>query len=178
MSVLRELARGGVSPVVRRTIPIPAPAVATGLTFTPQTSRAWEVLSLGVSLVADSNTANRSALLSLSDGANTLWTLPPTAVQVASATIAYSWIYEYMNVATAAVGGAQAMRLPPTVLVPGWSLTLAITNMQAGDQVSAGYAQVLEALTGETEAEYNLARAIANRAGALAELLAGEVPGL
>jgi len=178
VQLLRTLARGGVAPVVRRTIPIAAPAADTGITFAPDNGRTWQVLSIAIPFTTSSHSANRSLLLSLSDGQNTLWTIPTTAVQAASLTVTNTWIQDYYPVQSAAIGGALPMGLPPTILVPGWSLTVGLVNGDTADQVGVGYAQVLETFTGETEAEYNTARAIAHHAGAIAELVAGEVPGL
>lgn len=178
MHLLRSLARGGVAPVARRTIPIARPDANTGFALAPETGRAWEVLSLSTSFVTASDVANRAVTLSLFDGQSTLWSIPPTAVQAASLTVTYSWIAGYTNAQTATVGGQQAVGMPPTILVPGWSLVVTVAAIAATDRFAVPNAQVIEAFTGQTEAEYNTARAIAHHAEALYELLEVGVPGI
>lgn len=178
MQKLRTLARGGVAPVTRRTIPIAAPAADTGWVFTPDNGRAWQIESIYVPFVTSSHTANRRLTLTLSDGANVLWSIGSTADQAASLTTNYSWIADYYLVNTTINGGSLPIGLPPTILVPGWTLTLAIINGDTGDQAGNTAVEVLEAFTGQTEAEYNTARAVAHHADAIAELLEGQVPGL
>lgn len=178
MHLLRTLARGGVAPVTRRTIPIAAPAAQSGFTCTPENGRAWEVLSITASFVTASDVANRAAILSLSDGQTTLWSIPPTAVQAASLTVGYSWIAGYVNAQTATVGATQAIGMPPAILLPGWSLVVTLAAAAATDQFSAAKVQVLESFVGDTEAEYDTARAIAHHAEALFELTQVGVPGI
>lgn len=178
MQLLRALARGGVTPVARRTIIGAVPAVAGGFVVTPENGRCWEVLSLAASLVSDSNAANRAVTLTLGDGNNNLWELPPLAVQVASKTYGYAWLAAYPSPIVTIVDAVQAMPLPPVILLPGWTLTVGVDAVQVGDQFGAPVAQVLETFFGATEAEYSAARAIEHHAEAIAELVAGEVPGI
>lgn len=177
MQLLRTLARGGVTPVTRRTIRVAPPAVATGWTLKPQAGRAWEVLSITTSLVADANVANRIVQLGLLDGVNGLWAISANAVQVAGGTVIYSFIAGYPTPTTTALGGAMAAPLPPVILLPDWSLELAIGAVQVGDQLGVSYVQVLESFVGETEADLDIARAIEHRATAFDAALHGEVSG-
>lgn len=178
MHLLRSLARGGVAPVVRRTFSIAQPAVTAGFTIAPDNGRAWSVESVQCVLVSDSNAGNRFPALSLTEGSRLLWGIPPLAVQIASTTVGYTWIRDYFPTQVAAVGAIQAMSLPPAILLPGWTLTLTVGAVQAGDQVSQITYSVLESFVGDTEAEYDTARAVARHAHAISELLEGEVPGL
>lgn len=178
MHLLRLLAREGVAPVVRRTIPIAAPAVAVGWTFTPQNGRAWQVMSLYTSLVADANVADRRIRLALTDGTNTLWQITSGEDQVASATTGYTFAADWPTTNRNFDSTLIATAIPTAILLPGWTLTLTITNVQAGDQLAATNVQVLEAFVGRTEHEYDKARALADRLIAAGEFLQDEVPGL
>lgn len=177
MQLLRTLARGGVTPVTRRTIPIAAPAAAAGWTLTPDNGRAWEVLSVSTSLVTDANVASRGLTLALGDGSATLWTVPALGTQAASTTVGYSWHPHFPYVAVSLVADQLPNPLPTVVLLPGWSLTLAVANAQAADQVGATRVQVLETFVGDTAAEYDLARVIVHHAEAFALAVEGEVSG-
>ena len=174
---LRDIARGGVGPVVRRTVFVPAPSADTGTSLTPEAGKCWLVESYRIPFVTSSHSANRNLLLTLNDGNENVWTIPTTATQAASLTYTYDWIAGYYNPNTTVVGTYLPMGLPPTILYPGWSLTLGFVNDDTADQVNKATAVVLEALVGATEAEYNLARTIEHRAMALAEVLADEVQG-
>lgn len=175
MHLLRTLARGGVTPVVRRTVPIAAPAADTGITITPDNGRAWQIMSIRQSLVTSSHAANRNVTLTLNDGNVDLWSIPSTAVQAASLTVIYSWIADYWPVNTTISGGRLAVGIPPAILLPDWTLKVGFVNDDTADQLGVTTVEVLEAFTGRTEAEYDLARSIAHHADAIGELLTGEV---
>lgn len=178
MHLLRTLARGGVAPVVRRTVPVTTPAAGVGWSLTPDNGRFWQVQSITATLATSSQAANRTTALTLSDGSSTLWSIPPVAVQTASLTYKYSWIADYPTPTVTVVGLAQAMPLPPAILAPGWSLACAVGAIDSGDQFTAIVAEVLEAFAGDTEAEYDIARAAAHHFEALSELFTQGVPGI
>jgi hypothetical protein len=155
-----------VQPLYRRnwrTVSAPVPAAGVNWTLRPSGGGTWRVVSLVARLVTDANVANRRVTLSAGDGERTWWQQTSSADQAASLTTDYA---AYAGAtAGGSVPGTLTVPLPTTGLLlrSGHRLTVAVTNIQAGDAWSAIHAIVDEILssrdvlgdsTGPTEDDY------------------------
>lgn len=172
-SVLRALAEDWPAPFVYRTVPVTQPAVATGFSVVTPGEGTWGLVALTAKLTTDGNAANRSAVLNVSDGTTTLWSIEPGAVQTATLGVTYSWVPGYAAFPTSIVGNALVVPMGPTYLAPGMTLSVVTANLQVGDQWSLISATVIECLTGHVERERAIEDAIRDRYEAVAELLSG-----
>ena len=129
-------------------VAIPTPAVASGFTFVYSTAEYWRVCSLCFQLVADANAANRIVFLDLVDGAgNKLGRSSAGFNQTATLTTVYTFspdISVYGANGAASIGAA----CPGLWLHPGAKITVGVTNVQAGDQISAINLAVDQVFTG------------------------------
>lgn len=122
---------------IARTFDVQAPAVATGFTITPNTAGDWLIRALTFTLVTDVNAATRAVSLSVSGGAGAYRVLSAGATQITALTRVYSGS-EGVSGAVGA-GGFIPLNFPTEgIWLPvGHTLTVAVENIQAGDQISA-----------------------------------------
>lgn len=122
---------------IARTFEVASPAVAQGFTITPNTAGDWLIRSLTFQLVTDANAATRAVTLSVSDTAVSYRLLTAGATQAASLTRVYSGSEGVSGAAGA--GGFIQLNFPTEgIWLPvGHTLTVAVENIQAGDQISA-----------------------------------------
>jgi len=118
-------------------VAIPQPAVGGGFTFTYSLSEYWMLRSLCFQLVTDANVANRIVFMDLIDKAgNKIGRFSSGFNQTATLTTIYTFatqIAAYGANAAASIGSP----VSKLWLHPGSKITVGITNVQAGDQVSA-----------------------------------------
>jgi len=116
---------------------IPSPAVATGFTYTNDGGY-WELGdSLSFQLATDSNAANRVVTLTIKDADGVaLATIPAANNLTASKTGLYTYLGTLSTINGAADGPFTAP-FPQIWLQPRYEITVAFTNAQAGDQISA-----------------------------------------
>lgn len=115
---------------------VPSPAVATGFTINVGNAY-WELGdSLSFQIVTDSNAANRVVTLTVNDGAGVaLATITANAALTASKT----GLFTFLGTQTSSQGatdGPFTAPFPQVWLQPTYSIVVAFTNAQAGDQVS------------------------------------------
>lgn len=113
---------------------VPAPAVATDWSQVVEAGHVWDLLAVFATLATDANAADRAVRLQLGDGNLVFLELPAPAVQAASLSYGYSWA---RDVAAYNSGTSLVAPLPRVSLMPGWSVGVATTGLQAGDQWSA-----------------------------------------
>lgn len=113
------------------------PAVATGFTVNVPASEYWLMRCLTFQMVADANAANRIAYLDFTDaGGNRIGRFSSGFTQTATLTTIYTFssdIAAYGANAAASIGAPT----PNLWLYPGAKLTVGVTSIQAGDQISA-----------------------------------------
>jgi hypothetical protein len=118
-------------------VALQSPAVASGFSYTYSVSEYWRLNSLCFQLVTDANAANRVVYLDLIDGAgNKIGRYSSGFTQTATLTTVYTFatqIGAYGANAAASIGSP----VSKVWLHPGAKLTVGITNVQAGDQISA-----------------------------------------
>jgi hypothetical protein len=119
-----------------KTFLAPNPAVATGFTINVPASEYWLVRCLTFQLVSDANAASRIVFLDFVDaGANKIGRFSSGFTQTAGLTTQYTFssdIAAYGANAAASIGAPT----PNVWLYPGSKLTVGITAVQVGDQIS------------------------------------------
>lgn len=94
----------------------------------------WRPFSVTCQLLTSAAVANRQAVLVLGDGTSTYAYLTAPAVQAAGATVIYTWT----DVDTfVALGARQVAALPVVDIPPGWTIGVATSLIDVGDQWSA-----------------------------------------
>jgi hypothetical protein len=173
LKLLRELAEDWPSPVTLRTIVSASPAVATDFTITTPGESVWMLVALEATLTADANVANRHPDLTVTDGTNPIWRIPPGVSVTASQTAAISWVPSLGYTSATLLGNRLAVGIPDLILQSGWTVGPTGSNLQAGDQWSAITTTVVEVFHGHVEHERSIADQIRDRADAFAEIFQG-----
>ena len=122
---------------IARSFEIASPAVAQGFTITPNTAGDWLIRALTFQLVTDVNAATRAVSLSVSDTAVAYRVLTAATTQITTLTRVYSGSE---GVSGAVINsGIIPLNFPTDgIWLPvGHTLTVAVENIQAGDQISA-----------------------------------------
>lgn len=171
--LLEWLAEDWPAPVVFRTTAPANPAVATDWTVQAPGEGTWWVTSVVATLVTDANVANRHPDLTLTDGTNTLWRIPPGALITASLTTVISWVPGLGYASPAIVGNRLVIGTGEIVMVPGWTIGTTGSTLQAGDQWGPIVVNAIEVFTGHRERERTLEDSIRDKAEALAGLIEG-----
>src|SRR5262249_582497 len=116
---------------------IPQPAAGAGFSYTDSVSEYWMLRSLCFQILTDANAANRIVFMDLIDPANVkLGRFSTGFNQTATTTTVYTF---GTDIGAYGANGAASLGSPVAKLWlhPGSKLTVGITNVQAGDQVSA-----------------------------------------
>lgn len=124
------------------TVTFADPAVATGITRTIP-GDAWEmILSVRMRLLADANVANRTVSLLYNDAqGNRISEVGASAILSANSNSFLTFSSVLYGSPTPQVSRF-AMPIPQEALPPGYTWSLAITNVQAGDQLSIIVARI------------------------------------
>lgn len=175
MSRLESLARNAATGTNYRGVTIANPGAHLGFTIAPDTGRAWQVLAVTALLTTSSDAGQRFPELSLSDGANTFWTISSGTGPIESTVTRISWLADYSYSTNGVQTEPGSTPMPPAIVLPGWSLVVALVGGQTTDQFTLCRALVLETSTGEREYARTLAGNLGARAEAIADLLTGDV---
>lgn len=116
--------------------PVPKPAVAAGFTIRIS-SPYWEMGdSLSFALVTDGNAADRFAVLSVKDGQGvTIAQMQTGAAITASKTGQVTFLGSFDST-VGATDGPLIANFPQVWLQPDYSIVLAVTGIQVGDQIN------------------------------------------
>lgn len=98
---------------------------------------AWLLHGALFSLVTDVNVADRHVRLQVSDGNLVFARIPAGAVQAAGLTRRYTFGGGTGAAWAAGLDVAAPLPAPPLLLLPGFIITTAVDNLQAGDDASA-----------------------------------------
>jgi hypothetical protein len=114
------------------------PAPGSTFTYTNTSGQAQTLNSVTWRLVTDATVANRFMSIQIKDASGNVIA---TALQTGTGTPASTTITWFASANTGAAtfagaSGNQASGLPSVILQPGYSVTLAVSNMDAGDQIS------------------------------------------
>ena len=131
---------------------IQAPAVASGFTYTYSVGEAWLLRSLSFQMVTDANAANRIVYLDIFEpGGLRIGRFSSGFTQTATLTTIYTFandIAAYGANAAASIGAPT----PNVWLHPGSKITVGVTNVQAGDQISTILLTVDQVYSGNYDA--------------------------
>lgn len=126
---------------VQRVFTIEQPAAGAVFTITPNTGADWLIRALRFLYTADANVATRHVTLRLTDGVTQYGALLSGSQQTAGQARLYAGTYG--NSSVIALGSSVSIPFPENgIWLPnGHSLTVAVDNIQAGDQftVIAGH---------------------------------------
>ena len=127
-----------------RRVDVATPAVATGWTRRNDSGGMWIVRSLAFRLVTDANVANRFVSISATAGEDVWFRTVVQVAHTAGLTVDYSaWAGGHSSTVLTSVGmlawPGEGLWLPP-----GHDLAAAVAGIQAGDQLSACFLQVIE----------------------------------
>lgn len=111
------------------------PGAGANLSLAVPSRRRWRLLSLRFVFTADSNSANRFIRLALTDGAEPLTLVMPPSAVIANSTSVFNFALglPFQDI----VDVYFMLPLPFVLLGPGFLVTTAITDLQAGDQISS-----------------------------------------
>lgn len=115
---------------------VTTPAAGAGFTINVG-GNYWErPVSLSFLLTSDSNAANRQVILKLTDGQGlTVAAIPAGSVQAAS--LGYQYTFMRGQTSELAVAGLNLLApIFPHIVRSGWSISLAIVNVQVGDAIT------------------------------------------
>ncbi|MBA7609564.1 hypothetical protein ES703_16755 [subsurface metagenome] len=111
------------------------PAAGANISITVPIRRRWRILSVRFSLITDATEIDRAALLGISDGINTLFTVSPPAFQAASLTRRYNFSAFGTIMPTLALEVYSPL---PSISLPAASIiSSAVTDLQAADYLTA-----------------------------------------
>lgn len=123
--------------VIPRTIIVTSPAAGADFTVPVPGGVTWLLLSLSATLVTSAVVANRTPVLTLTDGSTTSVRVPLAAVVAASSTAKASWIRNYGDKNVAAPSAAIVQGFPGFPLASNYQLAMSTQNLDVGDQWSA-----------------------------------------
>lgn len=122
---------------VLRTQVIQSPAAGADWSFTIPGRSAMRIRAVRAVFTTAVAVATRIPALNISDGVQTVMSLPGAAGEAAAITESYTWVPDCSALQTA-TGGANMSYLPDhLVLPPGFVIASATANIQAADQWSA-----------------------------------------
>lgn len=144
-SLVNSLSRRSTYHRILRTIKVANPAAGADFVFTVEGGRIWQPVAVRALLTTSAAVANRVVNLNVTDGNDTLATLPNQGPQVASQVDAYTWAdgYDLAGGSIAAVGSV-ATGLPPLALPAGYTLRGSTLALDVADQWSACTLFVIE----------------------------------
>ena len=126
-----------------RVIPGTFPGAGSEIQETVPAQRRWALLSFRTTLTTNATVANRIAGITLDDGANIFYAIHNQGAQAAGAVVTYNFalgVQPYID-------GANNNQLPLPVTAPiktGYHIRTNSVNLQAGDQYSQAFYEVLE----------------------------------
>lgn len=126
---------------VDETYLIPAPAVATGVdhafaTDALQTNTRWLLKNIYFTFTADANAANRALVVSIEDHLGRVIFSVSHETPITATTVTLVNMKDILYKDWDAVSLLLGLPLPDLYLEQDYSLTIAITNVQVGDQIS------------------------------------------
>jgi hypothetical protein len=115
---------------------VPDPAAGSGFTYTNQLAY-WELPdSLSFVLTTSDVDADRAVSLVIADGSGiSLATVPTNDTTAASQTAAYSFVWNF-SASLGTTNGPFLSVMPRVFLQPTFTLTVSVTNIDTGDQIS------------------------------------------
>lgn len=130
-------------PGFKRAVSVTPPAVGTNLTQTVPTNASWLVQSLALTLITDANVATRTVRIRHTNSAgNVLHHFVPSTTQAENLTRAYQFA-QYNNV-PATFLSTICGELVPFFALAGDIIDTVITNIQAGDEITAPFIKIEE----------------------------------
>jgi hypothetical protein len=113
-----------------------APSAGAEISFTLYAGARWNLNGAVISLTTSSTSATRTVQLLITDGTNTLWTIPSQTTQAQSLT--YTYYFAPYGFTPTVVGTNVFVAIPFNIpLMQGWKINTSTSNIQAGDQYAA-----------------------------------------
>lgn len=109
-------------------------AGADPATITCPANTRMKILTAVATLVASADVATRIPMLSITDGSTTIFTANLSGTQTASQTVIHNFA---VNVPSVNTGSYRLGTLPDLWLEPGWTMSIATSNIQAADDWTA-----------------------------------------
>lgn len=134
--MLRTHINGNDRPNPQTVVTVSNPAVQTDWSYTVPTGSMWRLESVTFTLTADANVASRHMRIRVRRGGSTLYmSVGPSAITANGVGLLYAAKRLLAAQITSSSHTTALFNAPP--LLPGDIIDSQVTNMQAGDQLSA-----------------------------------------
>lgn len=156
MEIIEDAAGITLRESIPKIIPVAAPGANTEWTVPVPGGACWIVQSIVATLTTDATVANRTAMVTVSDGTTVFVRVPPSAVIPASTVARITYVRNYGATISASLTAGQASPFPSIPIFGGFQIASATENRAAGDAYTGIVLYVVEIEERPYDTELNM----------------------